>query len=117
MHKSAFRFLMNKIGCPLYKTKGFPYFIFSHPIIMTWRGDMPLIRNRRALVIWVGQGFENESVEVFFCILLIKNVMKDKRTRASTKNKNLEVESYFKALRNSRIMLCGYSYVVVDYLE
>ena len=88
---------MNKIGCPLYKTKGLPYFIFSHPIIMTWRGDMPLVRNRRALVIWVGQGFENESVEVFFCILLIKNVMKDKRTRASTKNKNLEVESYFKA--------------------
>ena len=90
MHKSAFRFLMNKIDCPLYMIKGFPYFIFSYPIILLWRGDMPLkfvfpdifamVRNRRALVIWVGQGFEKESIEVFFCILLIKNVMKDKRT-------------------------------------
>lgn len=50
--------------------KGFPYF----PDIFA------IVGNKWALVIWVGHGFENESMEVFFCILLIKNIMEDKRT-------------------------------------
>lgn len=96
---------MNKIGCPLYMITGFLYFIFSYPIIMTWNGGMPLkfvfpdifatVGNKRALVIWVGQGFEDESMEVFFCILLVKNIMKDKGIRG------LEHQLKIKILRSS----------------